>query len=209
MELINKDFKEWIIVGAIITGLLLPVRLLFVTYVSTNWLGSFGLVSLFSVVVLILVKKNKLGKFGEMFERQLIKTHQGKRRIFTYSAIGLTVIYLSFSVGSIELANNSYSDLKLKATNALEKEIDTSNLDDGIEMMTPQTITDNLDDYFLAFLYDFRTIAITNAIINDMSHGFILHLHTVLLVEELEIVGILIFYRLTFKEKVKRNETAI
>lgn len=201
MEIINKNFKEWLIIGGIITGILLPVRLLFVELVSDNWLGSFGLVSLFSIVILILVKRNKLGKFGKMFERQLIKTHQGKRRIFTYCMMGMTILYFSFTIGTIELANTHYPNLKAIATTKLQTEIDTSNLNDAIGMITPTAITDNVDDYFLAFIYDFKTIAITNAIINDMSQGYLLHFYTVLLVEEIEIVGVLIFYRFTLREK--------
>lgn len=209
MELIDKNFKEWLVVGLVITGVLLPVRLLFVELVSDNWLGSFGLVSIVSIVILVLVKRNKLGVFGKMFERQLIKTHQGKRRIFTYCIMGMTILYFSFTIGTIELANTYYPNLKSIAVKELQTEIDTSSLTDAMEMIKPEAITENVDDYFLAFIYDFKTIAITNAIINDMSQGFLLHFYTVLLVEEIEIVGILIFYRFTIREKVERNETTI
>jgi len=51
------------------TGLLLPVRLLFVTFVFDSWIGSFGVISVISISILILAKKGKLGEFGNMFQR--------------------------------------------------------------------------------------------------------------------------------------------
>ncbi|MBA4454911.1 MAG: hypothetical protein H2B05_08270, partial [Nitrosopumilaceae archaeon] len=65
-----KSIYETIIVFAVMTGVLLPVRLLFVTFVSDDWLGSFGVISAISVAILVLAKKKKLGEFGNMFQRQ-------------------------------------------------------------------------------------------------------------------------------------------
>ena len=59
------------------TGLLLPVRLLFVTFVSDSWIGSFGVISVISISILILAKKGKLGEFGHMFQRQMAEIIEG------------------------------------------------------------------------------------------------------------------------------------
>ena len=72
------DLIEGLIVFAFITGVLLPVRLFFVTYVSDNWFGSFGIISAISISMIILAKKGKMGKLGQMIERQIEKYHRGK-----------------------------------------------------------------------------------------------------------------------------------
>ena len=72
---------EGLIVFAVITGILLPVRLFFVAYVSDNWFGSFGVIGAISILLLTLAKKDKLGKFGQMFNRQIEKFQHGKKAI--------------------------------------------------------------------------------------------------------------------------------
>ena len=81
----KTNVLEGILVFAVMTGLLLPVRLVFVTYVSDNWFGSFGIISAISIVMIVMVKKGKLGKFGEIFERQLSKIQHGKKGIIVYN----------------------------------------------------------------------------------------------------------------------------
>ena len=104
--------KESIIVFGVLTGILLPVRLVFVNYFSDDWLGSFGLISVISIVIVILAKKQKLGKFGEIFERQMLKIHQGKKRIFVYTVVTLVVLYLSVSIYSINQGNSTFLEEK-------------------------------------------------------------------------------------------------
>ena len=52
-----QNLKEILLVFGVMTGIFLPVRLFFVTYVSDNWWGSFGLISIITVLILILSKK--------------------------------------------------------------------------------------------------------------------------------------------------------
>jgi len=54
--------KESIIVFGVLTGILLPVRLVFVNYFSDDWFGSFGLISIISIAIVILAKKTKTRK---------------------------------------------------------------------------------------------------------------------------------------------------
>ena len=67
MKITNR--MEAVIVFSVMTGIFLPVRFLFVTFVSDHWFGSFGIVSAFAIMMVVLSRKGKLGKFGEMFQR--------------------------------------------------------------------------------------------------------------------------------------------
>ena len=100
--------KEALIVGTVMTGILLPVRLVFYNFVSDNWYGSLGLISLITVLMIFAVKKGWLGKFGEIFERQMYKIHHGKRRIIAYSMIAFWSIGFFGICMAIEQGNTTY-----------------------------------------------------------------------------------------------------
>src|SRR3990172_12802223 len=103
----KQEIVETLIVFAVMTGLLLPVRLVFYTYVSTHWFGSFGLVSAISVLMVVLVKKKKLGRFGQMFENQMRKVQRGKRKILAYGQAALFLLLLGGTIVAIELGNST------------------------------------------------------------------------------------------------------
>src|SRR5574342_745736 len=94
----RQEIVETMIVFAVMTGPLLPVRLLFYTYVSPHWFGSFGLVSAISILMIVLVKKKKLGRFGGMFENQMSKIHRGKGRIIVYVQTTLVLLVLGGTI---------------------------------------------------------------------------------------------------------------
>ena len=94
---------EVVIVFLVMTGIFLPVRFLFVSFVSDHWFGSFGIVSALAIIMVVLSRKGKLGKFGEMFQRQMMKIHTGKRRKLIYTNMALTVFIMGLSIVSINL----------------------------------------------------------------------------------------------------------
>jgi K+ transporter len=188
--------KESIIVFGALTGILLPVRLVFVEYFSDDWFGSFGLISIISIAIVILAKKQKLGKFGKMFENEMMKIHQGKRRIMVYTFASFIVLYLSLSIYSINEGNSTYLEEKnLLMQEFKEKDINLQNMIEKMPKMSPERFMEGITTYVFSWIENFKDIAIVNAINNDYADGYILHFHTVFLVEQLEVIGILIFYR--------------
>ena len=60
--------------------------------------------------------------------------------------------------------------------------------------------------YSTLWIENFKEVAIVNAITNDYTDGYVLHFQTIFLVEQLEIIGILIFYRFYLvKEKSTKS----
>lgn len=49
----------------------LPVRIFFYTYVTHNWLGNLGMLSIIALTMFALVQKNKLGVFGVYFKNRI------------------------------------------------------------------------------------------------------------------------------------------
>lgn len=148
---------ETLIVFGVITLILFPVRLLFVTYITDEWFASFALISAISLTLAFLAKKNMLGKFGQLFVNVMKKWNTGKRQYLLYIP---PILLLIISVGIILLINmydsNIYSENKV------------------VEFLVMR---------FGSF--------------NEQSSGWMLHFYTVFLVEVLEVLGSIIFYRIT------------
>lgn len=203
---ISQDYKEFAIVAGVMTGLLLPVRLLFVEFVSDSTWGSLGIISLISIMVVILVKKKKLGYFGRIFERQMLRLTTGKKRIFVATMMSISLLYFSFSVFTIDLANTQYPNEMALAMEEVQEEFGvdfgkSETVENVLEPLQPDKVVGGIDDYIGALLYDFKIIAITQGVVNQLSDGMILHFHLVFLVEQLELMGVYIFYAVTMGRK--------
>jgi len=203
---ISQDYKEFAIVAGVMTGLLLPVRLLFVEFVSDSTWGSLGIISLISIMVVILVKKKKLGYFGRIFERQMLRLTTGKKRIFVATMMSISLLYFSFSVYTIDLANTQYPNEMALAMEEVQEEFGvdfgkSETVENVLEPLQPDKVVGGIDDYIGALLYDFKVIAITQGVVNQLSDGMILHFHLIFLVEQLELMGVYIFYAVTMGRK--------
>lgn len=200
-----QTIKEMAIVWGTMTVIFLPVRFLFVTYVSDSWYGSFGLISGISILILILTLKNKLGWFGEMFKRQMRRLHSGKLgKIITIQVIFYLIFFGTF-VFSIEMGNSYYSDLKdelaAETLHISDHGIEIKDLD---EITAERMLLGALLSFFV-FVFEFPLFAAAIALINDMFDGWLLHFYTVAFVENLEIFIIMIFFRMSLlKNKIPK-----
>jgi len=62
-------------------------------------------------------------------------------------------------------------------------------------------VVSGVDEYVVAIFNDFPAVAIVQGIMNDMSNGFLLHFHTIFLVESIEVLGVFVFYSITLRKK--------
>ena len=198
---------EAVIVFLVMTGIFLPVRFVFVTFVSDHWFGSFGIVSAFAITMVVLSKKGKLGKFGEMFQRQMMKIHTGKRRKFIYTNMALTVFITGLSIVSINLGNSTYLDQKNEILEmadlqgqSLREPADMQQLTEEFHEISTAQLLEALVAMPILLIYQFPYFTGLMAIENDLTSGFFLHFSTVGFVEVLEMIGVLIFYRVTLKK---------
>lgn len=182
------------------TGILLPVRLFFVSFVSDNWLGSFGLISIIFFGIIVLSKKNKLGKFGQMFERQLQRIQTGKKAKFFYGQLIFFIVLLGGIIFSIEIGNSEYYELKNQLTQNNPEIKDAEKLLQQTKNISLIELVYGLMAMLLAVFFAFPQIAVVFAILNDTFSGWILHFYTVGFVECIELLGILIFHRLFSKK---------
>jgi len=184
------------------TGLLLPARLLFVEYVSDNWFGSLGIISAISILVIILVRKKKLGFFGPMFERQMYKFQRGKRGLLVFGESLFLLLILGSMIFAIDQGNSVYSHLKLQTM------VDSPST--SSEQILESAKQWDASDWFIAFLMvpvafltAFPQMSAVIASVDQSLDGWLLHFYTVGFVEYLELFGILIFYKISFRKKLK------
>lgn len=203
----KKDFLEGLIVFGVITGLLLPVRLFFVAYVSSDWFSSFGIISSISVAILILTKKRKLGKFGEMFERQIGKLQSGKVGKIVYGQSIVFLLILGGTIFAIEQGNSVYVDLKEQILEEYEEFSDPEKLLEKTGEMEIQDWVYGSIGMFFAIFYAFPQLAAVFAVLNESFDGWILHFYTVAFVEYLEMFGILLVFRFAFSNKQSKFVT--
>ena len=196
-----RGIFESLIVFGVMTGLLLPARLLFVEYVSDDWFGSLGIISAISISVIVLVKKKKLGFFGPMFERQIYKFQKGKRGLLVFGESIFILSILGVMIFAIDQRNSIHSDLKFQniensPSGSSEKILQSVNALDASDwavgfLMAP-----------VMFITAFPQMSAIIASVDQSLDGWLMHFYTVAFVEYLELLGILVFYRITIKKKL-------
>jgi len=196
----RNDLKEKLIILSITTGIFLPIRLLFTAYVSENWLGSLGIVSVFGLLFVFLIKQNKLGWFGKMFEKQMKKTIGGKTGKYIIAISVLFLIYFGTSLYFIDKGNTVYFEDKEIFSSVMSSN-DFSIEDIPVEKLGgPQPLLNIIDiQWIINFDY---AISIAYAIMDDTTDGWLSHFIVVVFVEQLEMIGLLCFYRNTFRQKI-------
>ena len=191
------------------TGLLLPARLLFVEFVSDDWLGSFGIITAISVSVIILAKKQKLGFFGPMLERQIYKFQKGKRGLVVFGESVFLLFILGTMIIAIDQGSSIHSQYMLQKSQTMPL-VDSP--EQVLEMTKEMTPVDWLVGFLLvpsALLTEFPKMSAAIASIDQSLDGWLMHFYTVGFVEYLELLGILIFYRVSFKRKISTATTQL
>jgi hypothetical protein len=194
-----RSIFESLIVFGVMGGILLPARLLFVEYVSDDWFGSAGIIATISILIIILAKKQKLGFFGPMLERQIFKFQKGKRGILVLGESVFLLVILGSMIIAIDQGNSVYSDLKLQNNKNLPSQTE-------VLKQTEQWEADDWANGFLvapiAFVTAFPQMSAAIASIDEATNGWLMHFYTVGFIEYVEILGILIFYRVSYKKKI-------
>lgn len=196
----KNDIKEKLIVIGVTVGLFLPIRILFSSLVSDDWLGSLGIVSAIAILFVVLIKRKRLGRFGKIFERQMQKTIGGKTGKYLIGFAVFFLFYFGATMFFIDRGNTLYSEDKEIFYLSIMKE-EGYNLEDlsSYELIGPQLASYNGErnqntissiDYMFSIAY---------AVMNDMSEGWLEHVVVVMFVEQIELIGLLFFYRNVFK----------
>ena len=178
--------------------------MIFYTYVSSHWIGSLGLVSSMMILITFLAHKNKLGSFGKIFVKQMVKTMSGKSGIIAIGLSILLIAYLGSTLVWIERGNTIYSNEKQIISHLIFSNSGPSFLQTK-EMNKILQTHDN--DIFFGFSRFDQVISMTYAIMNDMMGGWLVNLDFILLIEQFEVLGLVFFYRKVYSQYLPATMT--
>lgn len=189
----RSDLKEKAIILGFTGAIFLPVRLLFGQYLVENWLGMLGVASLISIALVTLVKKEKLGKIGRIFQRQMTKTLWGRSAKWIVLMLVVFSAYFGTTILLVEKGNTEYFT---------DKQIISENFSSGLDKnalarLQGPNVHDAIGISHLQYLEYF--LAISYAMINDATNGWLVNLHLIMFIEQIEVLGLLWFYRRAFK----------
>ncbi len=200
----KNDLKEKVIVIGATIGLFLPVRLFFSAYISDDWIGSLGIMSILAIVLVVLIKRKKLGKFGIMFENQMRKMVGGKTGKYLIGFAIFFLVYFGATLMFIDRGNTIYAeDAEIFFLAIMEK--GGYNINDlaSYDLIGPQIASQSgIQNVNIISNFDYM-FSIAYAVMNEMSDGWLEHLLIIMAVEQIELIGLLIFYRNLFKPAQK------
>lgn len=193
----KNDLKEKAIVLGATVGLFLPLRLFFSAYVSDDWLGSVGIMSGIAILLVVLIKRKKLGWFGVIFEKQMRRTVGGKTGKYLIGFAIFFFVYFGATLVFIDRGNTIYAeDSQVFYLAIMENGGHFDNLS-SYNLLGPQLESRGASfntiskiDYMFSVAY---------SVMNIMSDGWLEHLLVIMSVEQIELIGLLIFYRNLFK----------
>ena len=200
MDLI--DLKEKLAILGFTLAIFLPIRLFVGQYLLENWFGMLGIASSISVILIILVKKEKLGRLGQIIKRQTTKTLWGK----PVKAIVITLVLFSAYFGTTIILVDRGNALYQQDKEIIAKNFANGSFDKNIltKLAGPQIQDDGViglaQIQYLEYIF-----AISYAMLNDSSDGWLVNLHLILLIEQIEALGLLWFYRQSFKPQIIVN----
>ena len=197
----KQEWKETFIVGIVLILIYLPVRLVFYNFVSQAWIGSLGVLTCISVALVYLSEKNKLGKFGKMFQTQNMKIHRGKRKYIIYSMLALKLFFLLNIIYAIEIANTEYIETKTEVAAIVPNYKNIEEYKNELKDVKPQDYLLALGAVVWVYVYHYDVLASMISIFNDQSNGWYMHFTTIAFIELLEIAGLMVWYRYKFKER--------
>jgi len=181
-------------------GILLPARLLFVEFVSDDWLGSLGVITALSILIIVLAKKNKLSFFGPMLERQMFQFQKSKKGILVFGESAVLLVILGTMIFAIDQGHSVHTQQKMEyIPESLDQE---HQMIESAKNMTPSDWVFGTIMAPVGFVSAFPQMSAAMASIDDRLDGWLMHFYTVGFVEYLELFGILVYYKISFRRKI-------
>lgn len=204
-----RIFDSFVVFGFFLS--LIPIRLFFVENVNDNWIGSFGLITAISGTILYFGYKEKLGWFGRSFMRFFRQRHT-KKKIFLIIQGTFAVIMLSIFIYSVEYADDRFEYEREELVSLLPNagmETTEKLTEKSFETMKetpPEMIFLALVTMVYIFLYEFDKFALALWTVNHITGGMYLNLATIVLIEEIEVIGLFFFFHFFGKKLRKMPE---
>ncbi|MCH7966052.1 MAG: hypothetical protein IIB02_01325 [Thaumarchaeota archaeon] len=200
-------FLEFLIITSSLIAVFFTIRIVSRIIFMDEWIGSLGLISGILGMILFLSKKEKLGVFGQMFIRQIIKNHKGKRKWIIYIQIILFLFIGISTIFSIHMGNNEYYLLKEQVIDKFQEH--GMMIDSNLNLEVIKNISSQLSSKQqisgivalpLLAIQHFEIFSVVLAVTDQLMGGWVMYFWQVMVIEIIEIaVFIEISKKLFFK----------
>lgn len=189
-----NDLREKCILIGVSAGIFLPFRLLASQYLAEHWLGNLGFATSISLLLLFLTKKNKLGRFGEILKNQIRKAVWGKSSgLIIFLLLGFMVYF-----GSVIILVNQGNTVYHEDKEALFQDIFNKESNFQFKINGPGVNSGEFAG-FSQLRYIEYVFSISYAILNDLTGDWLVSIHLILFMEQVEMVGLFLLYRKMFR----------
>lgn len=204
---LRPKIEKLAVLGAIGTALW-SARLVFIFLIGDHWFGTLGITSILFGTLTYLSWHGKMGRFGriykEILDHKLAKKMDKTRLCFAGFFIFFTVLMSVGGHAAVYYPEETRQTLTMVKENNPELE-NPQEVGDVIPMLERQVGEDPwliVPKIILGFLL-IPFFAILNfplwsagvGALNELFHGHLLHIIDIILVEEIEILGILLYVR--------------
>lgn len=200
---------EMIVVGLTMAAILMPARLVAMYLFHDSVLANVVILSSVTGFFIIGSKQGWLGKFGDMFINTILRIQKGKRKFIFITEMVFVVTLMGGSAFLIHEGNTTYGYLK-EHVKAQLADMDIETQEDLMEISsqtTPEQQAEAIVQMPRMLVEEFATVAVTQAIVNDMMGGWYMHFATVIVIENIQIVGFLIIARKFLKERAEKAQS--
>jgi hypothetical protein len=200
-------FLEFLIITLSLIAILVPLRILSKMIFVDEWIGSIGIITVVFGVILFLSMKEKLGNFGQMFLRQIIKNHTRKQKWIIFSQTGLFLSMGILTIFSINAGNTEYYLLKEQVIAEFGNKgimIDSDLNFDAINQISSQVSPEQQAGAIAALplltIQNFEIFSVVLAVTDQMMGGWVMYFWQIMVIETMEI-SIFLFITRKFTSK--------
>lgn len=191
------DFKEKLVFVGITAAVFLPLRLVAGQFLMEHWLGNLGIATLISVTLAILIKKKKLGRLGSIIRNQIAKTMWSRSGKIIVLLVILFMTYFGTTLLLIERGNTVYQDDKAVLLEKLSGQ-DVGTV--ALHLDGPQSVSGVFGLTQLQYIE--YVFAISYAMLDDSLGGWLATLHTIMFMEQIEMLTLLWMFRKFFRPEI-------
>lgn len=200
-------FLEFLIITLSLIAILVPLRILSKMIFVDEWIGSIGIITVVFGVILFLSMKEKLGNFGQMFLRQIIKNHTRKQKWIIFSQTGLFLSMGILTIFSINAGNTEYYLLKEQVIAEfgnkgimIDSDLNFDAINQISSQVSPEQQAGAIAALPLLIIQNFEIFSVVLAVTDQMMGGWVMYFWQIMVIETVEI-SIFLFITRKFTSK--------
>jgi hypothetical protein len=201
MESSKQSLKEYLYVFVILLVIYVPTRYLFATYIAEHWLGSFGILSTITVLLIYLAEKQKLGRFGRLFLKRMNKVQTGKKKYLIYGNTIFWILIWTAVVTGIHEGKSTYAVQTEQISTMVNSPEGQKRQEEVVKNMTPESTAKTFLFLLLLPILKFDAWSILITMVDQKMNGYLDHFSVIFLVESFEALGMLIYIRIKTKNQ--------